>query len=136
MFLTKDDLRSPSTIKRKEDEGFDPWEQHGSYSFFFVLSDSSINLGLILPNGAINWNCPCLGGMASGPCGYIFRRAFTCFHNSDSKAKGSECFSEFSALTECFAKYPKLYGSKDKPSDTPQPTSATSAIANALNSQT
>jgi hypothetical protein len=33
MFLTKDDLSSPSTIKQKEDEGFDPWEQHG---LFFI----------------------------------------------------------------------------------------------------
>ena len=81
--------------------------------------------------------------MASGPCGIYFRRAFTCFHNSDSKAKGSECFSEFSTLTECFAKYPKLYGNKDKSSsssaaaaDTQQTTSATTAIANAFNSQT
>lgn len=74
--------------------------------------------------------------MASGPCGLIFRRAFTCFHNSDSKAKGSECFSEFSALTQCFAKYPNLYGSKDKSSNDKQTTSATTAIADALNSQT
>ena len=73
--------------------------------------------------------------MASGPCGHIFRRAFTCFHNSDSKQKGSECFSEFANLTDCFAKYPKLYGSKDKSADGQQPTSATSAIADALNSQ-
>ena len=29
MFLTKDDLSSPSTIKPKADEGFDPWDQHG-----------------------------------------------------------------------------------------------------------
>ena len=29
--------------------------------------------GLILPNGEINWNCPCLGGMAVGPCGVEFR---------------------------------------------------------------
>lgn len=33
MFLTKDDLSSPSTIKHKEDEAFDPWEQHGMSSF-------------------------------------------------------------------------------------------------------
>ncbi|CAF1405931.1 unnamed protein product [Adineta steineri] len=123
MFLTKDDLSSPSTIKPKEDETFDPWEQHG----------------LILPNGSINWDCPCLGGMASGPCGLVFRRAFTCFHNSDSKAKGSECFADFAALTECFSKYPKLYGSKDKDkssSNTEQTQSATTALANVFNSQT
>ena len=54
--------------------------------------------GLILPNGEINWNCPCLGGMAigarlrailnflkkiSGPCGIEFREAFSCFHYSE-----------------------------------------------------
>jgi hypothetical protein len=31
MFLTKADLNSPSTIKQKEDEAFDPWEQHGMH---------------------------------------------------------------------------------------------------------
>lgn len=36
--------------------------------------------GLILPSGDINWNCPCLGGMATGPCGVEFREAFSCFH--------------------------------------------------------
>jgi len=36
--------------------------------------------GIILPNGEINWDCPCLGGMASGPCGQEFRAAFSCFH--------------------------------------------------------
>ena len=29
--------------------------------------------GLIMPSGEINWNCPCLGGMAVGPCGVDFR---------------------------------------------------------------
>ena len=88
-------------------------------------------LGLILPNGAINWDCPCLGGMASGPCGVLFRRAFSCFHNSDSKSKGAECLGDFAALTECFAKYPKLYGSQNKSST----TSATTALANAFESE-
>lgn len=36
--------------------------------------------GLILESGEINWNCPCLGGMATGPCGVEFRDAFSCFH--------------------------------------------------------
>ena len=39
--------------------------------------------GLILSNGDINWNCPCLGGMAIGPCGIEFRDAFSCFHYSE-----------------------------------------------------
>ena len=36
--------------------------------------------GPILPNGEINWGCPCLGSMASGPCAVEFRDAFSCFH--------------------------------------------------------
>jgi intermembrane space import and assembly protein 40 len=26
--------------------------------------------------GEINWDCPCLGGMANGPCGEEFKAAF------------------------------------------------------------
>lgn len=50
--------------------------------------------GLILENGQINWNCPCLGGMATGPCGVEFRNAFSCFHHSkvDPKGKSLENF--------------------------------------------
>jgi len=44
--------------------------------------------GLILANGEINWNCPCLGGMATGPCGVQFRDAFSCFHHSKADPKG------------------------------------------------
>lgn len=44
--------------------------------------------GLIMPNGDINWNCPCLGGMATGPCGVEFRNAFSCFHYSEAEPKG------------------------------------------------
>lgn len=100
-------------------------------------SDSLSRSGLILPNGAINWDCPCLGGMASGPCSLFFRRAFTCFHNSDSANKGAECLSDFAALTECLAKYPKLYGNHDKSSSNTDATaSSTTAIANAFSSQT
>lgn len=36
--------------------------------------------GPILPNGEINWECPCLGGAAHGPCATEFRAAFSCFH--------------------------------------------------------
>ena len=46
------------------------------------------NEGLIKENGEINWGCPCLGGMATGPCGQEFREAFSCFHYSQSEMKG------------------------------------------------
>ncbi|RWS20670.1 hypothetical protein B4U80_03656, partial [Leptotrombidium deliense] len=47
IFLTKEDHEKPSTV---------------------VIPEDDEPRGLILPNGEINWNCPCLGGMASGPC--------------------------------------------------------------------
>lgn len=59
IFATKEDHEKPSTVELPETERAP---------------------GLILPNGEINWNCPCLGGMATGPCGVEFRDAFTCFH--------------------------------------------------------
>nr|KAF6310242.1 coiled-coil-helix-coiled-coil-helix domain containing 4 [Myotis myotis] len=65
--------------------------------------------GLILPNGDINWNCPCLGGMASGPCGEQFKSAFSCFHYSTEDLKGSDCVDQFRAMQECMQKYPDLY---------------------------
>jgi len=63
-----------------------------------------------MPNGDINWNCPCLGGMATGPCGYQFRSAFSCFHYSQTEPKGSDCYEEFQQMQECMSKYPTLYG--------------------------
>lgn len=44
------------------------------------LPDPEPTPGLILADGSINWGCPCLGGMATGPCGIQFREAFSCFH--------------------------------------------------------
>lgn len=70
--------------------------------------------GLILPNGDINWNCPCLGGMASGPCGEQFKSAFSCFHYSTEEVKGSDCVAQFRAMQECMQKYPDLYPQEDE----------------------
>lgn len=70
--------------------------------------------GLILENGDINWNCPCLGGMATGPCGPEFREAFSCFHHSQADPKGSDCFEQFRTMQECMTKYPSLYDYDDK----------------------
>jgi len=68
--------------------------------------------GPIFPNGEINWDCPCLGGAAHGPCGTEFREAFSCFHHSEDEIKGSDCFPHFREMSTCFSKYPDLYGSK------------------------
>lgn len=45
--------------------------------------------------GEINWECPCLGGMAHGPCGDEFRAAFSCFVFSKEEPKGIECIDNF-----------------------------------------
>lgn len=74
---------------------------------------------MILPSGEINWNCPCLGGMATGPCGVPFRDAFSCFHHSRAEPKGSDCVDQFRGMHECMMKYPELYKdySKDDEDD-------------------
>jgi len=74
-----------------------------------VLPEAEPVPGLILDNGEINWNCPCLGGMAAGPCGLEFREAFSCFHYSTSSPKGSECYEAFKAMENCMLKYPAVY---------------------------
>ena len=45
--------------------------------------------------GEINWDCPCLGGMAHGPCGGEFRGAFSCFVYSKEEPKGMDCIEKF-----------------------------------------
>lgn len=45
--------------------------------------------------GEINWDCPCLGGMATGPCGDEFKAAFSCFVYSQEEPKGMDCIDKF-----------------------------------------
>jgi intermembrane space import and assembly protein 40 len=45
--------------------------------------------------GEINWDCPCLGGMAHGPCGEQFKEAFSCFVFSKEEPKGMDCIDKF-----------------------------------------
>ena len=83
------------------------------------LSDmpDDYNRGLIMPDGDINFNCPCLGGMASGPCGFEFRDAFSCFHYSTSEVKGSECVDKFMEMQNCMTQFPNLYSSENSAMD-------------------
>ncbi|CAK6955590.1 coiled-coil-helix-coiled-coil-helix domain containing 4b [Scomber scombrus] len=97
IFATKEDHATPSNAELVEEDPNDPYEERG----------------LILPNGEINWNCPCLGGMASGPCGSEFKDAFSCFHYSKEEVKGSECLEQFRAMQECIQRYPELYPQED-----------------------
>jgi intermembrane space import and assembly protein 40 len=60
--------------------------------------------------GKINWDCPCLGGMAHGPCGMQFREAFSCFVFSEQEPKGIDCVEKFKAMQDCFRENPDVYG--------------------------
>jgi len=60
--------------------------------------------------GEINWDCPCLGGMAHGPCGMEFRAAFSCFVYSEAEPKGMECVEKFKTMQDCFREHPDVYG--------------------------
>ncbi|XP_076358635.1 mitochondrial intermembrane space import and assembly protein 40-B-like [Tachypleus tridentatus] len=90
IFVSKEDHETPSKVS-------------------LPLSMDDEVQGLILPNGEINWSCPCLGGMATGPCGPEFREAFSCFHYSTAEPKGSDCIDKFQDMQECMMKYPRLY---------------------------
>lgn len=59
--------------------------------------------------GEINWDCPCLGGMAYGPCGEEFRAAFSCFVYSNEEPKGMECIDKFQGMQDCFRAHPEVY---------------------------
>lgn len=48
--------------------------------------------------GEINWDCPCLGGMAHGPCGEEFKTAFSCFVYSTEEPKGIDCIEKFKCV--------------------------------------
>jgi intermembrane space import and assembly protein 40 len=59
--------------------------------------------------GEIDWDCPCLGGMAHGPCGMQFREAFSCFVFSEQEPKGIDCVEKFKAMQDCFREHPDVY---------------------------
>lgn len=65
--------------------------------------------------GEINWDCPCLGGMAHGPCGENFREAFSCFVYSKEEPKGIDCVEKFKGMQDCFRKHPDVYGAGETP---------------------
>ena len=62
--------------------------------------------------GEINWDCPCLGGMAHGPCGEQFRTAFSCFVFSTEEPKGMDCIEHFKTMQGCFREHPEIYGAE------------------------
>lgn len=88
--------------------------------------------------GEINWDCPCLGGMAHGPCGEQFRTAFSCFVFSTDEPKGINCIEHFKSMQDCFRAHPDLYGAEltDDPSDEELAANAQMAEDEARQAQT
>ena len=71
-----DDVEEPGSVQDLEEEAY----QQGAFN---------------PETGEINWDCPCLGGMAHGPCGEEFKAAFSCFVYSKEEPKGMECIDKF-----------------------------------------
>ncbi|KAI1419955.1 hypothetical protein F5Y12DRAFT_788639 [Xylaria sp. FL1777] len=76
-----------------------------------ALEEEAAQQGAFNPEtGEINWDCPCLGGMAHGPCGEEFKAAFSCFVYSEEEPKGMNCIDKFQHMQDCFRLHPEVYG--------------------------
>ncbi|KAI0467737.1 hypothetical protein F4859DRAFT_493449 [Xylaria cf. heliscus] len=76
-----------------------------------ALEQEAAQQGAFNPEtGEINWDCPCLGGMADGPCGEEFKAAFSCFVYSTEEPKGMDCIDKFQHMQDCFRLHPEVYG--------------------------
>lgn len=69
--------------------------------------------------GEINWDCPCLGGMANGPCGEEFKAAFSCFVYSEAEPKGIDCIEKFKGMQDCFRQHPDVYAAELRDEEVP-----------------
>lgn len=83
--------------------------------------------------GEINWDCPCLGGMAHGPCGPEFREAFSCFIYSEEEPKGINCVEKFKGMQDCFRRHPEVYAEEimDDDDDDAEPPVESSSSSSA-----
>eukprot|EP01134_Creolimax_fragrantissima_P001660 CFRG1660T1 len=107
VFLTEDDneelLKQPNAVLEANDdedvgEGLDHEDQRTA----------------IGPDGTIDWDCPCLKGMAHGTCGLEFRDAFSCFAVSEAEPKGLDCVEAFEKMQSCIKAHPEEYGQYDR----------------------
>jgi intermembrane space import and assembly protein 40 len=73
-----------------------PQQAEGGDTSMGGLEEEAGQQGAFNPEtGEINWDCPCLGGMADGPCGPEFKEAFSCFVFSEEEPKGMDCIYRF-----------------------------------------
>lgn len=114
--LTTNDLKTDTTTD--QEKGHENVEEKKQ-----VADEEEAPQGAFNPEtGEINWDCPCLGGMADGPCGEEFKAAFSCFVYSTEEPKGVECIDKFSAMQNCFRQHPEHYAEElrdESPLDDP-----------------
>jgi intermembrane space import and assembly protein 40 len=77
------------------EEGQDGHVQEGEEEMEGLEAEADQQGAFNPETGEINWDCPCLGGMAHGPCGEEFKAAFSCFVYSNEEPKGVECIEKF-----------------------------------------
>jgi mitochondrial intermembrane space import and assembly protein 40 len=101
---TREELGRDSTIAHSPDMPLDDGQDVAA------LEEEAQGEGAFNPEtGEINWDCPCLGGMAHGPCGPQFREAFSCFVYSTEEPKGMDCIEKFQGMRDCFQEHPEIY---------------------------
>ncbi|KAI9819356.1 MAG: Oxidoreductase [Thelocarpon impressellum] len=95
-----------------------------------ALEEEADSQGAFNPEtGEINWDCPCLGGMAHGPCGEEFRSAFSCFVYSTEEPKGMDCIDRFkyADMQAHQTRHPDIYGEELDNEDGPEDDSSGTA---------
>ncbi|KAG9237807.1 hypothetical protein BJ875DRAFT_452838 [Amylocarpus encephaloides] len=105
--------RKAAAERAAQSEGQEDVEDEEDEGGLGGLEEEADQQGAFNPEtGEINWDCPCLGGMAHGPCGDEFKAAFSCFVYSDQEPKGVECIEKFKGMQDCFRQHPEIYGAE------------------------
>ncbi|OBA27877.1 hypothetical protein HANVADRAFT_47853 [Hanseniaspora valbyensis NRRL Y-1626] len=100
---------------KKDGEAAETGNKEASFEEQKTAEDATSTAAAYNPEtGEINWDCPCLGGMAHGPCGEEFKDAFSCFIYSEAEPKGVDCIGKFQGMQECFKKHPEVYAEQLK----------------------
>ena len=109
----RDQVRSPTRRSGGDVAAVDHVDGPGAIARGIAVEESEEQTGQQSAydpeTGEINWDCPCLGGMAHGPCGEQFKLAFSCFVYSEAEPKGIDCVDKFKAMQDCFREHPDVY---------------------------
>ncbi|XRM38502.1 Oxidoreductase [Aspergillus tubingensis] len=104
---------TPAAPEAPQDDAQQPSPESASMMSPEELEAEAGQEGAFNPEtGEINWDCPCLGGMAHGPCGEEFKAAFSCFVYSSEEPKGIDCIEKFKGMQDCFRLHPDVYGAE------------------------